>query len=170
LARLAHRWWAATEARNDESSEKRPAPRSSLPHSSSHELGVLFLIEGGISRGRGPREGRCAEITVTYSEARRKHRFAIELNLRWQLIARAKVLDEGTGKTLNWCSRGFFFQTDRRLPSEKRFTSASNGGRCWTTARLYTSLQLPGLSEGLKMAPRFKSSATHFNPEPSDAP
>src|SRR5215472_16458390 len=50
-------------------------------------------------------------------ERRSDRRYDINLNVRWKLIRRRRVLDSGTGKTVDVSSGGLFFETDRELPS-----------------------------------------------------
>ena len=50
-------------------------------------------------------------------ERRADRRYDIALNVRWKLIRRRRVLDSGTGVTVDVSSGGLMFQTDRELPS-----------------------------------------------------
>jgi hypothetical protein len=50
-------------------------------------------------------------------ERRSDRRYDITLNVRWKLIRRRRVLDSGTGKTLDLSSGGLLIETDRELPS-----------------------------------------------------
>ena len=50
-------------------------------------------------------------------ERRSDRRYDINLNVRWKLIRRRRVLDSGTGKTLDVSSGGLLIETDRELPS-----------------------------------------------------
>ena len=50
-------------------------------------------------------------------ERRSDRRYDIALNVRWKLIRRRRVLDSGTGTTVDLSSGGLLFQTDRELPS-----------------------------------------------------
>ena len=53
-------------------------------------------------------------------ERRTDRRYDINLNVRWKLIRRRRVLDSGTGKTLDVSSGGLLIETDRELPSGHR--------------------------------------------------
>ena len=50
-------------------------------------------------------------------ERRSDRRYDIALNVRWKLIRRRRVLDSGTGKTIDVSSGGLLLETDRELPS-----------------------------------------------------
>ena len=50
-------------------------------------------------------------------ERRADRRYDLALNVRWKLIRRRRVLDSGTGKTIDVSSGGLLFETDRPLPS-----------------------------------------------------
>jgi hypothetical protein len=50
-------------------------------------------------------------------ERRSDRRYDLTLNVRWKLIRRRRVLDSGTGKTVDVSSGGLLFETDRNLPS-----------------------------------------------------
>ena len=50
-------------------------------------------------------------------ERRTDRRYDLGLNVRWKLIRRRRVLDSGTGKTLDVSSGGLLFEADRELPS-----------------------------------------------------
>jgi hypothetical protein len=50
-------------------------------------------------------------------ERRTDRRYDINLNVRWKLIRRRRVLDSGTGKTVDVSSGGLLIETDRELPS-----------------------------------------------------
>ncbi len=50
-------------------------------------------------------------------ERRSDRRYDIELNVRWKLIRRRRVLDSGIGKTVDLSSGGLLIETDRELPS-----------------------------------------------------
>lgn len=49
-------------------------------------------------------------------DRRRDARYAISLDLRWKLIRRRKVLDQGLGRTVDFSSGGILIETDRVLP------------------------------------------------------
>src|SRR5215472_4425228 len=50
-------------------------------------------------------------------ERRSDRRYDINLTVRWKLIRRRRVLDSGTGKTIDLSSGGLLIETDRELPS-----------------------------------------------------
>lgn len=50
-------------------------------------------------------------------ERRIDRRYGLALNVRWKLIRRRRVLDSGTGITVDVSSGGLLFETDRELPS-----------------------------------------------------
>jgi hypothetical protein len=50
-------------------------------------------------------------------ERRSDRRYDLSLELRWKLIRRRRVLDTGTGTTLDVSSGGILFQTDRPIPN-----------------------------------------------------
>ena len=49
-------------------------------------------------------------------DRRRDRRYLILLDLRWKLIRRKRVLDTGTGNTLDLSSGGILFESGRHLP------------------------------------------------------
>lgn len=50
-------------------------------------------------------------------ERRTDRRYDLSLNVRWKLIRRRRVLDSGTGITIDVSSGGLLLETDRELPS-----------------------------------------------------
>jgi hypothetical protein len=50
-------------------------------------------------------------------ERRHDRRYEIQLDLRWRLIRRRRVLETGTGHTIDLSSGGVHFETDRPLPA-----------------------------------------------------
>lgn len=50
-------------------------------------------------------------------DRRSDRRYEITLDLRWKVIRRRRVLDAGTGTTLDLSSGGILFETDRPLPA-----------------------------------------------------
>lgn len=56
------------------------------------------------------------ETETISGERRRDKRYDIELELRWKLIRRRKVLDSGVGRTVDLSSGGILVETDRPLP------------------------------------------------------
>jgi hypothetical protein len=51
-----------------------------------------------------------------YGDRRADKRYPIELELRYKLIRRKKVLETGVGRTLDLSSGGIMFETERPLP------------------------------------------------------
>src|SRR5215831_6278920 len=49
-------------------------------------------------------------------ERRVDRRYDIGLDLRWKLVKRRKVLDHGTGRTIDLSSGGILFESGRLLP------------------------------------------------------
>ncbi len=49
-------------------------------------------------------------------DRRNDRRYAIRLDLRWKLIRRRRVLDSGTGQSVDLSSGGILIETDRPLP------------------------------------------------------
>ncbi len=49
-------------------------------------------------------------------DRRSDRRYAIGLDLRWKLIRRRRVLDSGTGRTVDLSSGGILIETERTLP------------------------------------------------------
>jgi hypothetical protein len=49
-------------------------------------------------------------------DRRADRRYALYLDLRWKLIRRRKVLDSGTGRTVDLSSSGILFHAGRQLP------------------------------------------------------
>lgn len=49
-------------------------------------------------------------------ERRSDRRYDLNLNVHWKLIRRRRVLETGTGQTVDVSSGGLLFETDRQLP------------------------------------------------------
>ena len=49
-------------------------------------------------------------------ERRQDRRYHLQLELKWKLIRRRRVLDTGTGQTVNVSSGGILFEAGRHLP------------------------------------------------------
>jgi hypothetical protein len=58
---------------------------------------------------------RTSEAAIA-GERRSDRRYSLLLDLRWKLIRRRKVLDTGTGRTLDLSSGGILFDAGRPLP------------------------------------------------------
>ncbi|HWB87543.1 MAG TPA: PilZ domain-containing protein [Bryobacteraceae bacterium] len=56
------------------------------------------------------------EIDTISGNRRRDRRYEVDLEVRWKLIRRRRVLDSGSGRTVNVSSGGILFETDRPLP------------------------------------------------------
>src|SRR3954470_10871603 len=62
-------------------------------------------------------EKQKAEVVDTISGDRREdRRYGIHLEVKWKLIRRRRVLDTGTGTTLDLSSGGLLFDPGRHLP------------------------------------------------------
>src|SRR5688500_3359026 len=51
-----------------------------------------------------------------YGDRRSDRRYEIALELRWKLVRRRKVLETGTGSTVDLSSGGILFDAGRQLP------------------------------------------------------
>jgi hypothetical protein len=49
-------------------------------------------------------------------DRRQDRRYQLQLDLKWKLIRRRRVLDAGTGKTVDVSSGGIYFDAGRHLP------------------------------------------------------
>ena len=49
-------------------------------------------------------------------DRRQNRRYHLQLELRWKLIRRRRVLDAGTGRTIDFSSGGILFDAGRHLP------------------------------------------------------
>ena len=56
------------------------------------------------------------EIQTIAGDRRGDRRYEIRLEARWKLVRRRRVLDSGSGRTLDFSSGGVLFETGRRLP------------------------------------------------------
>ena len=61
-------------------------------------------------------ENRPAASDSIAGDRRRDRRYQLQLDLRWKLIRRRRVLDTGTGHTVDLSSGGILFDAGRRLP------------------------------------------------------
>ena len=57
------------------------------------------------------------EIESISGERRRDKRYPMELQLRWKLVRRRRLIDAGTGCTVNISSGGIRFEGGRTLPA-----------------------------------------------------
>ena len=49
-------------------------------------------------------------------DRRADRRYDLSLNLRWKLIRRRRVLENGSGRTIDFSSGGILFEADRPMP------------------------------------------------------
>jgi len=56
------------------------------------------------------------KVDTINGERRQDRRYGIHLDLRWKLIRRRRVLDTGTGQTIDLSSGGILFDPGRQLP------------------------------------------------------
>jgi hypothetical protein len=49
-------------------------------------------------------------------DRRSDRRYDLRLNLRWKLIRRRRILEIGTGRTVDFSSGGVLFETERSMP------------------------------------------------------
>src|SRR3954467_11932384 len=61
-----------------------------------------------------PEENKPAD--TIHGDRRLDRRYDMALDLRWKLVRRRKVLDSGTGRTLDLSSGGILFDAGRQLP------------------------------------------------------
>src|SRR5262249_967671 len=61
-----------------------------------------------------PEQNQSAE--VIRGDRRYDRRYGIALEVRWKLVRRRKVLDSGTGRTVDLSSGGILFDAGRQLP------------------------------------------------------
>jgi hypothetical protein len=57
-----------------------------------------------------------SKTLVIAGQRRRDRRYAINLSLRWKLVRRRRVIETGTGYTLDLSSRGILLDAGRNLP------------------------------------------------------
>ena len=62
------------------------------------------------------REAQSSKIPVIAGERRRDRRYALQLELKWKLVRRRRVLETGTGHTLDLSSSGILLDAGRHLP------------------------------------------------------
>lgn len=51
------------------------------------------------------------------ADRRQDRRYEIQLDLNWKLIYRCRVLETGTGRTIDLSNGGIHYETERRLPA-----------------------------------------------------
>jgi hypothetical protein len=57
------------------------------------------------------------EIESIGGERRRDKRYGMQLQLRWKLVRRRRLIDAGTGCTINMSSGGIRFEAGREMPA-----------------------------------------------------
>ena|ERR1051326_4305273 len=63
-----------------------------------------------------PWERHSADADTISGDRREDRRYQLRLDLKWKLIRRRRVLDTGTGHTLDLSSGGILFDAGRNLP------------------------------------------------------
>jgi hypothetical protein len=63
-----------------------------------------------------PLQKRSAENDSISGDRRSDRRYQLQLDLKWKLIRRRRVLDSGTGQTIDLSSGGILFDAGRHLP------------------------------------------------------
>jgi c-di-GMP-binding flagellar brake protein YcgR len=61
-------------------------------------------------------EKRSTESDAIAGDRRQDRRYEIQLDVKWKLIRRRRVLDTGTGQTVDMSSGGILFDAGRHLP------------------------------------------------------
>src|ERR1035441_7462245 len=64
----------------------------------------------------GPKGRPAAESEAINGDRRRDRRYQLQLELKWKLIRRRRVLDRGTGKTVDVSSGGIIFDAGGHMP------------------------------------------------------
>ncbi len=57
------------------------------------------------------------QVETIGGERRRDKRYGMQLQLRWKLVRRRRLIDAGTGCTINMSSGGIRFEAGREMPS-----------------------------------------------------
>ncbi|MGD0500330.1 MAG: PilZ domain-containing protein [Bryobacteraceae bacterium] len=57
------------------------------------------------------------EVDRIAGDRRRDRRYELRLDMRWKLLRRRRVLDQGAGRTLDLSSSGILFESGRELPT-----------------------------------------------------
>src|SRR6266498_2226174 len=57
-----------------------------------------------------------ADADAIAGDRRQDRRYQLQLDLKWKLIRRRRVLDTGTGQTIDLSSGGILFDAGRHLP------------------------------------------------------
>jgi hypothetical protein len=58
------------------------------------------------------------KLLTTPRDRRAGHRYEVSLKLRWKVSRRKRLLETGTGMTIDLSSGGVLFEPDRKLPTE----------------------------------------------------
>lgn len=61
-------------------------------------------------------EQQANEVGKIAGDRRHDRRYEIHLDLRWKLVRRKRVLETGTGRTLDLSSGGILIEADQQLP------------------------------------------------------
>ena len=61
-------------------------------------------------------EQQAKEVEKIAGDRRHNRRYEIHLDLRWKLVRRKRVLETGTGRTVDLSSGGILIEADRQLP------------------------------------------------------
>src|SRR6266568_5296710 len=61
-------------------------------------------------------ERQATEGDAIAGDRRQDRRYELTLDIRWKLIRRRRVLDSGTGQTIDMSSGGILFDAGRHLP------------------------------------------------------
>jgi hypothetical protein len=56
------------------------------------------------------------DLELIGGDRRSDRRYSLQMELRWKLIRRKRVLDSGTGRTIDLSSSGILFDAGRQLP------------------------------------------------------
>ena len=70
------------------------------------------------------RDERREEPATIGGERRVERRYSLQLEIRWKLLHRRRVLDTGAGRTRDLSSHGILFETGRMLPFGSRLEVA----------------------------------------------
>lgn len=62
-------------------------------------------------------DGNAQELDVIAGDRRRDKRYDLELDLRWKLIRRRRLIEAGAGVTMDLSSGGILFDAGRQLPA-----------------------------------------------------
>jgi hypothetical protein len=77
---------------------------------------VSAIVRKGIMDSTAFGGKSAAESDAIGGDRRQDRRYQLQLELKWKLIRRRRVLDTGTGQTVDISSGGFLFDAGRHLP------------------------------------------------------